>query len=596
MIPFSPGDLLCDRFEVLRPLGAGGLAEVFAARDRLAGAEVAVKALHTHLSGDARLCERFRRELAVTRALSHPGIVRVFDLYEHGGRPFFTMELLRGRTLGERLEQGLPPDGEAREIARQVAQALQAAHRAGVVHRDLKPLNIFLVDPGADPAQAPVNPGSLRVKLLDFGLARVAGAARLTAQSTVLGTPAYLAPEILTGKGCDARADLYALGAVLFELFTGERAFAAADPFEVIRRKGQPPPSPRARRQEVSEADDLLVRRALEPDPERRFLDAGQVLSALAGRPPPAPMVPPPALTAGALDVVLHHGALADNAPVEDVLRAVGSPAGSGWRARLRLAGEAVLVSKASRDTAEAIAALCQERGLAVALQPASERSPLRERMASLAVPIGGVTGLAAGGAYSAMLFSMMGAGALGPSALFAGTVGAGFGLLIGAVSWTLAGLGEAPPLRALPAGDPGVRRLLEGILRRTARLEARRAELPGGHQVFYGPLLETAERLRAAALELGESAAAMPDPLAMGDEGAALSAGNAAARDATVARLLEIAAALDDALATLEPGNDPGPEQEQALARLQAEVQFARAALPRIERARRGEETPLPA
>jgi hypothetical protein len=434
------------------------------------------------------------------------------------------------------------------------------------------------------------------VKLLDFGLARVAGAARLTAQSTVLGTPAYLAPEILTGKGCDARADLYALGAVLFELFSGERAFDSADPFEVIRRKGQPPPSPRARRKEVSEADDLLVRRALEPDPERRFLDAGQVLSALAGKPPPAPMAPPPALTAGALDVVLHHGALADKAPVEDVLRAVGSPAGTGWRARLRLAGEAVLVSKASRDTAEAIAALCQERGLAVALQPAEERSPLRERVAGLAVPIGGATGLAAGGAYGAMLFSMMGIGALGPSALFAGTVGAGFGLLIGAVSWTLAGLGEAPPLRALPAGDPAVRRLLEGIQRRTARLEARRAELPGAQQVLYGPLLETAERLRAAALELGESAAAMPDPLAMGETGAALSAGNAAARDATVARLLEIAAALDDALATLEPGNDPGPEQEQALARLKAEVEFAQAALPRIERARRGEETPLPA
>ena len=112
---------------------------------------------------------------------------------------------------------------------------------------------------------------------------------------------------------------------------------------------------------------------------------------------------------------------------------------------------------------------------------------------------------------------------------------------------------------------------------------------------MLYGPLLETAERLRAAAMELGDSAAAMPDPLAMGDSEALLSAGNAAARDATVARLLEIAAALDDALATLEPGSDTGPEQAQALARLNAEVEFARAALPRIERARRGEETPLP-
>src|SRR2546425_3236534 len=177
--------ILGGRFEVLRPLGAGGLAEVYAARDLVTGVEVAVKILHEHLAREEQIAERFRRELAVTRALDHPGIVRVYDLHEHDGRPFFTMELLHGETLAERLRRGPLQNEEARRIAREICVALQAAHRAGVVHRDLKPHNIFLTDSGA-------------VKVLDFGLARVAGWARLTAQSTVMGTPGYLAPELLS--------------------------------------------------------------------------------------------------------------------------------------------------------------------------------------------------------------------------------------------------------------------------------------------------------------------------------------------------------------------------------------------------------------
>src|SRR5438132_7211716 len=191
--------LLAGRFEVLRPMGTGGLAEVIAARDRVTGQEVAVKLLHIHLAREPEVAERFRREMAVTRGLDHPGIVRVFDLHEHEGRPFFTMELLRGETLAQRLKQGPIPSAEARRIAASAAAALQSAHRAGVVHRDIKPHNIFLTSEGT-------------VKLLDFGLARVAGWARLTAQSTVMGTPGYIAPELLGGSGADARADIYSLG------------------------------------------------------------------------------------------------------------------------------------------------------------------------------------------------------------------------------------------------------------------------------------------------------------------------------------------------------------------------------------------------
>src|SRR5207249_9510109 len=146
--------------------------------------------------------------------------------------------LLNGETLAERLKRGPMSGEEARRVCAEACAALQTAHRAGVVHRDLKPHNIFLTDSGA-------------VKVLDFGLARVAGWARLTAQSTVMGTPGYLAPELLGGSGADARADTYALGAVLYEMLTGKRAFPGSDLYMVLRRQREGPPA---------DADALLKR------------------------------------------------------------------------------------------------------------------------------------------------------------------------------------------------------------------------------------------------------------------------------------------------------------------------------------------------
>src|SRR2546425_7844165 len=125
MVAFPPGGVLAGRFEVTRRLGAGGLAEVFVARDRVAGNDVAVKALHAHLAEDGGLAERFRREMSITRGLDDPGIVRVFDLYEHEGRPFLSMELLEGETLAERLHKGPLPAEEARRIARDICRALR---------------------------------------------------------------------------------------------------------------------------------------------------------------------------------------------------------------------------------------------------------------------------------------------------------------------------------------------------------------------------------------------------------------------------------------------------------------------------------------
>jgi protein kinase-like protein len=483
--------LLAGRFTLLRRIGAGGLAEVWAARDAITGVAVAIKVLHAHLAADEQLASRFRRELAVTRGLDHPGIVRVFDLHEHQGRPCFSMELLEGRTLHELLLAGGPlAPAEARRIGRQICAALQSAHRAGVVHRDLKPQNVFVTSGGA-------------VKLLDFGLARVAGEARLTNSGAVQGTPGYIAPELLAGQRADARADLYAFGATYFELLTGRRPFANSDPYGA--RPDELPADPR-----IHEADAELLRRTLDPDPERRFLDAGQLLRALSGQPVPRPLPLPPPICAGEYDVLVHdvvRPALLLRPPIARVLDRLGAEPGVAWRWRLLGAGQAVLVSGASRRTAEAAAAVCAEHGLPATVRPVSLRPRSEEFLARH------------GGWLLALLCAAAGA-------LTLPLHGSGWWMAAGALSGWLLSFGLRPPASAAPlVGAPGqdsaLSRLAQGISRRAARLRRQRADVP---------LLRDAED--AAALALRSSAA--PEP----------------ARDLLTGRLLSLAAALDDALA----------------------------------------------
>ena len=392
--PLAAGVLLAGRFELVRRLGAGGLAEVWLARDRLLGAEVAIKALHAHLASDAGLCARFRRELAVTRGLDHPGIVKVFDLHEHGGRPFFAMELLRGRSLAEQLAEGPLPCAEALRLAREVAAALQAAHRQGVVHRDLKPQNIFLeARKGAEPGASP------RAVLLDFGLARAAGWERLTAASAVMGTPGYIAPEVLQGAGADARADLYALGAVLFEALSGKRAFSSVDAYAVLGQKGAPPRL-RDAAPGADADDEALVARLLAPDPEARFLDAGQVLRALGGDAVPEAPLAPPALTCGEHGVVVRSklGFGGGRALARVFARLGYAKPPLALRARLLVAGKGLLVSDASRASAERVSALCCAEGLAAQVVPAKTRPGAMARLGLRARRVGAAltAGLAA--------------------------------------------------------------------------------------------------------------------------------------------------------------------------------------------------------
>ncbi|HZX96137.1 MAG TPA: serine/threonine-protein kinase [Myxococcales bacterium] len=468
---------------MLRRIGAGGLAEVFAARDRATSAEVAVKVLHAHLAQDTLVCERFRRELAIARSLDHPGIVRVFDLHEHQGRPFISMELLRGRTLHERLVRGGPmAPAEARRVTLEICAGLRAAHREGVIHRDLKPHNVFLTDGGA-------------VKLLDFGLARAAGQTRITSASAVAGTPGYIAPEILAGERGDARADLYALGATWFEMLTCTPwSSSAARPIE--GRDGE------------------ALRRALEPDPELRFLDAGQFLRALGGGTVPPALSARPPLSSGEYDVVVHD-VVRPRAPlraVDEVLERLGTRAPSLWKLRLLGAGRAVLVSGASRRTAEAAAALCASHGLPATVRPFALRPRSEEWLARHGPWLLALLG----GALTIALAALFGESARWTA----------LGLLAGYVlSWGLHPPASAAPLSGLPEQESAMSRLAQGVARRASMLRKRRPHLAG--------LVREAE---AAVLAAHHSANAA----ASGD-------------DAQVQRLLELAATLDDALA-LEP------------------------------------------
>jgi eukaryotic-like serine/threonine-protein kinase len=197
------------RYRLERPLGHGGMASVYAARDTELDRAVAVKLLAENLAGDDELRKRFLREARLAARLSHPNVVSVYDAGEEEGRPYIVMELVEGETLGER---GRVSAAEARALALQAARGLAHAHEAGLVHRDIKPGNLLVRTDGT-------------LKIADFGIARAAETTRLTQAGTVLGTAAYLAPEQALGEEVTPAADVYSLGAVLYELLAGRPPF-----------------------------------------------------------------------------------------------------------------------------------------------------------------------------------------------------------------------------------------------------------------------------------------------------------------------------------------------------------------------------------
>ncbi len=261
------------RYEIVSLVGVGGMGTVYRARDLELDDVVALKVVRRELLGAAGVLERFRREVKLARRVTHPNVARVFDIGEHEGDRFLTMEYVDGTSLGALLSRAGPlPVTRVVEIGRAIAAGLSAAHAASVLHRDLKPDNVLVAHDG-------------RILLTDFGIAR-ALAQDPMAQHTVgvtLGTPAYMAPEQVEGKELDGRADVYALGLVLYEMLTGEPAWAGDTIYALaMARLMAPPPDPRARRPNVPPALADLVLRASARKREDRFESAHAMEQALA--------------------------------------------------------------------------------------------------------------------------------------------------------------------------------------------------------------------------------------------------------------------------------------------------------------------------
>ncbi|HEV2258537.1 MAG TPA: protein kinase [Streptosporangiaceae bacterium] len=277
--------MLGGRYLLAGVLGAGGMATVWRARDEVLGREVAVKVLSPQYAADPGFLARFEREARHAAAVSHPRLVTVFDSGIDGGTPFLVMELVTGRTLRQVLDEaGALPAGQAVAVAAAVCEGLEAAHAAGLVHRDITPANIMLA--GGE------------VKVLDFGIARAGGTAAGTATGTVLGTAAYLSPEQAAGYPAGPASDLYALGCVLFEMLAGVPPFTAESQVGIAYRQVHDDPGvPSARRPGLPASLDQITARLLAKDPADRPASAAAaragLLAALASDATAVLPVPP---------------------------------------------------------------------------------------------------------------------------------------------------------------------------------------------------------------------------------------------------------------------------------------------------------------
>ena len=261
----SEDRVLADRYELGRPIGRGGMAEVYAARDRLLDREVAVKVLRERFREDATFTARFQDEARNVARLSHPNLVVVFDTGVDGDQPFIVMERIHGRTLQQALDAGGLTEDRGLQVAADVCGALAYAHQNLLVHRDVKPGNIMLADDGS-------------VKVTDFGIARAMSDETVTATAAVLGTAAYLSPEQAQGKRVDARSDLYSLGVVLYELLTGKVPFSGESAVAVaLQHVRAEPEAPRRLAPTVSRHAETIALRLLAKDPDRRYQHAEDV-------------------------------------------------------------------------------------------------------------------------------------------------------------------------------------------------------------------------------------------------------------------------------------------------------------------------------
>jgi tetratricopeptide (TPR) repeat protein len=269
---FATGGVVGGRYRIERFVATGGMGEVYAAHDQVLDATIALKTLRPELEGSATAIARLRREIALARNVTNPHVCRLHDVGEHAGRVFLTMELLDGRTLADIVKQrGALPIAEVERVIAQLVDGLAALHRASIIHRDFKTSNVIVVEVGA----------ASRAVITDFGLARSAddGDKRLTLESSLLGTPAYMSPEQVETRPTTTASDIYSFGVVVFELLTGKLPFDDDTPMATATaRLHRDPPKPSALRSDVPARWDAIVARCLQRAPAARFARIEDVL------------------------------------------------------------------------------------------------------------------------------------------------------------------------------------------------------------------------------------------------------------------------------------------------------------------------------
>ncbi|HTY59466.1 MAG TPA: serine/threonine-protein kinase, partial [Bacteroidota bacterium] len=271
-------------YTILDKLGEGGMGVVYRARDLTLNRVVALKFLPPHIGGDPDESARLLQEARTASGLNHPGICTIHAIGEHEGAHFIDLEFVDGRTLGNILGQGGLPLERALDYALQICDALQEAHANGIVHRDIKSENVMVT-------------ARDRIKVMDFGLAKLKGSAKLTRPLSTVGTLAYMAPEVVQGGEADARSDLFSAGVLLYEMLAGSLPFRGDHEAAVIYSIAHGTPEPLSRlRREVTPDLERIVNRALEKDPAKRYQTAAEMGEDLkrVGKSTPLPLSPPP--------------------------------------------------------------------------------------------------------------------------------------------------------------------------------------------------------------------------------------------------------------------------------------------------------------